>query len=320
MSLRSLDDRLVPRAAAWLQRLPALPSSQRPAPGPDADRAPEQRHVPNTPALPPKPPWSQRLADVDRQHTESGVFGLLRELPQLGYVVLAVLVVANGLVFMSRKDTQTLTGSDAPIFSPLPEASARVGPVFGNRVAPYLTTRRHELSVRAAGKPDAQGIAVVSFADYQRIEDVTPFLDTVRPLRSYVRVTVPKEQTDIREIPVRNFETDMTFGYRLLYAKLVTDAQGNITQANTTTDPAFKQAYEHDSRLWYKEAALLQRDCPCIFAVLVQGSLRRLADLALNPGVRLVDLAPEDAAVEDLSFRGLLPEEKKLVTNLNEAG
>lgn len=302
--LRRLDDRLVPRLAEFFDRLiPAAPEPTGPL------------------------PIIMRLRRVDDRWTRSGPLAVMREIPQLGALAIAAVVLVSGVTVKTRTEAQrtartgTEQGSDDQ--PPAGDDRLAIGPQIGDSVQAYVDSTRTRLAGLAAGQPDAATVAVVSFGQYRTPSQVQEILG---PAATVVRIFYRPSKLALTAAPpsetaVNDLVTDSRKEFLRVAITKEADAKELLKVASTIgdTDPAQKAEQLKDAAIYQEEAKQLRGDCACIYAVLVQTRLRVLVGLLDAPGVRAVDAGAPGARTGDYeSYTALLPEEKVTVTGGNQ--
>lgn len=314
MRLADLDQRVIPEAArrtaalaAWFRR--ALPLHDQP---------PHPRAV--TPA-----PLVLRLRAVDDRWAATGALAWLRDIPQLGALAIGLIVVTAGATVVTRQEARpppTEVASGPPVGPATPGEGGLVGPMIGDDVLTYVDEAERRLEVRAAGEPDEEVYAVVSFGAYRSpVEAAALLIPGITAIKGFYRVPPrPREQTDLLEFAIGDGalvpEAVRAFEQRAAFR---TGEVRELDQVNTTTTDPAQHAYNSATAAQYRrEAAALKQRCACLYGVAVQAKLRVLQELAGRTGIRLVDAAPANTDLELLTFAALLPEEKVTVTRGNE--
>ncbi len=331
--LRRVDDRLLPQVARWMQhaadRLPRRPArpalpAHPPASAESADAiaateplaAPRRRRGRGGPA-----PFILRLRQVDDRYARHGALGLLREVPQLGALALALLLLAGGATVYVRGTRPAATG-DGGAGGPLSDTTLAVtiGPTIGERADAYVADSRSRLYQTAAGQPDGMSYAVVSFSQYLTVAQAARLVRGFEVADAFLRVPAPPRQAPVRSAEINDM-SELPQEMARQARQLIQEAAAlEKVSATIDNDPEQKASNERDARRFRLEAGKLpQRDCLCVAGVVVRGKLRQLLQLALTAGVRAIDAAPPRASRTGVVFRPLLPDEKVKVTEGNEA-
>ncbi len=283
----------------------------------------------------------RRLDDAGARGRLGGPLALLRDLPQLGLLVVALIVVAGGARVATRhraasrqaaatqRDTLVPPTTTAVPTAPAP-APATVAPVLGpdagTDVASYLAARGAAAQALGRTLPGEQLLAVVSFTTLQRPSGVGAVVGGLAVDAALVHVPVsvrgaprPTASGVVRGVPGLDEEALRRVLARQATALEVDAAddqrQGETTQPVNADIQAQVQDFFDEAAGAREQAAALRDDGACVYAVLVGGSAAELAAVALRPGVRLVDpatgpgLAPADAQP-----RGLLPTDTATVS------
>ncbi|MCU1692169.1 MAG: hypothetical protein JWM64_1260 [Frankiales bacterium] len=286
MSLRDLDARLVPRAA---QRLRALLDRSRPA-------------RPGRPAGP--------LRRLDDRFTARGPLRLVRDVPQVGLLVVAAVFFSGSAVALSR------SGDDDP--SAVSSSSRVLGPELGAPVADYVAAVRARAVEESRDHPRREHVALVSLSGYRTPEQAQALLGGLEVERAYLRVP-GDAATEVLPADVQDLVGDL----RLLYAATATrkaDDQEEflgLARSITPSDPEqrrFKEFYETSARLAGQEATAYRTGCACLFSVVVTGRADALAALPALDGVRAVELADSGLRLAQLRVRPLAPEQTATVS------
>lgn len=240
---------------------------------------------------------------------------------QLILLAAAVLAFAGSYVHLQRfpdlrEARAGAAGSPPPEASDVPPVLAggavSVGPPLGARPFDYIT-ERHE-ALRAA---DGRRIAVVSFDDYLPAEQVAAVLpEGVEVLAVQIKVPSEGEQPQHLEVAGGNVEAAVAEAVTAAAQRIAEEEAElrRLLDSGTVEDPAFAEQYRVDAERLKATRNLLQSGAPVVFAVVVDAPVEELTDLASHDAVRLVDLAPEETAVEQSTFYGLLPEDREEVT------
>lgn len=300
--LRDIDERLVPRLAGALDRVARL--------------------FPKTPEPTGPLPVILRLRRVDDRWTAAGPLALLRDVPQLGAVAIAALVFSGGIALRARMEPprEDPTAQQGPAGQGEPgEPEGVLGPQIGDRVPDYVKTAQDRLRLLADRDPDGTVVAVISFTAYRTPEQVRDIAGPLQVRQLHYRARMPLPQGVVRIAPVEDVVVDARRQFTQIAALREAEAKELLKVAATIeNDPVQKRDQEKDARIYTQEAKILRGPCSCVFGVVVRARLRLLADLARQPGIRVVDVSAVDAKLEDIEFSALLPEEKVTVTGGNQ--
>lgn len=284
--LRSLDERLVPAGARLLRRLAGLPDT-----------------VSGLPAL-------RRL---DRRFASSGPLGLVREVPQVGFLVVAALFVAAALSAASMytpRTTQRPAAGTGPLV---------LGTAPGEDVSATLASARARLVATAAAEPAARYFALVSLSDYRPVNDAQVLATGLVLERGYLRAP-GVDAAQVQEVPV----TPQTGPSVLANACAVTAAARtadatDLRNLAATVDPAIPALKQQKDDLVRQaereeaEAAAYRPPCRTLYALLLEGDAGRLRTLLDAPGVRGVEIARAGARLAQLRVQPVLPDVSGIV-------
>ncbi|MGZ6825862.1 MAG: hypothetical protein ACXVGH_03645 [Mycobacteriales bacterium] len=311
-SLQDLDARLLPRAAARLGRLAASLRVRR-------DRAREVR-----------PAGVRSLRALDARYAAHGPLALVREVPQLGFVVIAAVFLAGTGTVLSRENADRQRADQQTVQAPAPQASAlpgeeegqgdtALGPEVGSTVKDYLAQADAGLRAAAAGRSRAPRTALVSLTSYLSPGQAEKALAGVQVLRVYLRA--PAGGKEAAQLPV-DVRGDLAGTLTAAYAKARTGRlaaqkayQGYVDslQVVTKEDQAFKDLYASFARSTAAEAKAYGSACACVYAAVVSAPPQQLVALRARSGVRGVEVAAKGLGLSVVQLLPLLPEVKGVV-------
>lgn len=298
--LRRLDERLVPRLAGFFDRL-----------------------IPRPPDPTGPLPIILRLRRVDDRWTRHGPLAIVREVPQLGALAIAALILASGITAASRNDPARRAGSGTEQTGPSAEGDDRlqIGPQIGEQVDAYVTAARERVTNAATGEPDAGAVAVVTFAQYRTPQQVRDLVGDATVVRILFRVPVALDDYQPDEAAVADLLLDAKKAFVTRALRLETEI-GNL-QGNIDTndhDPAQKEFDLAQQEKLRRQVRHLRGACACIYAVIVETKMKHTLELLNKPGIRVVDVSAPNARLGDYEdYDALLPEEKVTVTGGNQA-
>lgn len=311
--IKRLDDRLLPPVAGWLRRLvdavqsgvERLPLPERPAPEPIAEEA--------APAV----PLTERLRGLDERHARRGVLGLVADVPQLGAVLVALLLAVSAFTVAARQPSPgDDTGSGRVDVSVNPGV-ALVGIRPGTPVIGYLEDAQERLQ-KLAATPDASLLALISFDQYITAAEAAQLAAPTKPTRAFYapRGTGVAPGTTAYASVV-NITVDLPAQLAAAANNLLREAKAQEAFAATIAgvndeERAQKAEQLKDAKTLRAQAKALAPGCACVFAVLVRGPARVLLELSRRPGIRVVDPAPAGAQTGLLDFFPLRPETRVL--------
>lgn len=298
MTLRDLDTRLVPRLAAALRSL--LDGA--------ADRRDRTARTLTSPS-------SGRLRRLDDRFASTGPLALLRDVPQLGVLLVAAVFLTGAGVAVARNSPESVAEREqveAEQALPL-----TLGPPVGADVDAHFATARERVVALSDESPDDVLLALVTLSDELTPEQAGAIVAEAVSLqvrRAYVR---PPVGDGAQVLPVE-VPGDVATVLRALFAataerraeeqrELLTTA-ASIPDDAGETDRRFKAQYVADAGTKGREAAAYRTACACVFALVVEGSARELAELPSLPAVRGVEVARRGASLPALRFDPLPPE------------
>jgi hypothetical protein len=304
--LSDLDDRLLPGLARRLDHL--------------------VRKIPTPPEPSGPAPLIVRLRRLDDRWTARGPLALVRDVPQLGaLLVLAVLVSGLGtLKVRSKPERRAPVAQDV---GPSAEPSAgdplggHLGPDLGANVRLYIAAARVKLLRAASQTPDGTAVAVVGFTSYRTPEQVRDLLGPIVVARVMYRAPLKLPDGVTHQITVGDVVRDTRKDFLRNATELDAEAK-RLLDLNKTieNDPAQVADQAKDAATFRREATVLRGPCACVYAVVVTARVRLLVDLLADLAVRVVDASPPGGTMEMYEFSGLLPEEKTTVTAGNQSG
>ncbi len=282
--LRSLDDRLVPRAAVALRGL--LDALRR-----DPERS----------AL-------RRLDD----RFARGPLRILRDVPQLAALLAGLVLVTASVVALARDDDDEGGSGGAETAQTVEDAAPLVlGPAPGDSVATHVAAVRSRTSELADAEPDGAYTALVSLRAAVDAPRAQALLGDLRVRRVLLRLDLPVDQpAEVVPLAVTDLQADLTAQLsRVAAAKAaaVPELRAFAETIDPALQPAERAAALADVAAVEAEAAGFVPGCTCLVALVVEGPAARLAALGTDPDVRVVELARRGAAVEDVEVRPLLP-------------
>jgi hypothetical protein len=308
MRLRDLDDRYLADVAAWFDRLVRRFTDRMPKPPPATGPL----------------PVILRLRALDDRWAGSGPLAVLREVPQVGAVLIAALVLGNAATVRARAPHHPPpVATESPGTSselPDPALDDHLGPRLGEDVKAYIAAAKRHLDREGAGQPDASVVAVVQLTEYRTPVQVRELLGRIPVTRVLFRAPLRLPLGEAHESEVKDLVPDTRKAMARFAARREAEAHELLKVAATIeNDPEQKADQEKDARLYQREAAVLKGPCACVFAVVVRAPYRLLFDLAANPNVRVVDAGSPGVDESGYDYSGLLPEETRVVTAGNQA-
>ena len=295
--LRELDAALVPRLAAGLRRL--LDRAGRGSAG--------ARSI---------GPWAGRPRDPHARSSGTGPLALLRDVPQLGLLLVAGVLLAGAGIALARNDP----GNDPGNEPGNEQAGGRalpldLGPPVGVEADEYLAAAGERAVALSQDSPERVLLALVSLS-----EEVTPAQaaelvagSRVVVRRAYVRAPVGAGAEVLAVETPGEVAADLTALYAATAARRAVEQRelellaASITAVDDRAQRS-RQRYAADARTRGLEAAAYRAGCSCVLALVVEGAARELAGLTALPAVRGLEVARRGAALTALRIEVLPPE------------
>lgn len=305
MKLDDLDERLVPRIAARLRALVDGSAARQ-------ERSRQALRRTTSSVLEPSP--SSPLRRLDDRFAARGPLALLRDVPQLGFLLVAAVFVAGSAVALERSGSKDrATTARKTVEATIPTS---LGPPPGTKIASYIGTTRKRAVLVSQAAPDGTYTALVSFSRYLTAEQTRLLLGELEVKKVLAHVQLPG--AEVLPIPVTStLVADVGVAFEAISKRKLRDRTEFVNLAatisgDTKEEKQFKAFYADAARTAGREAAAYGKDCPCVFAALVRGKARDLAALPALSGVRAVDVGGGDD--DTLQLQPLLPEQTVTVT------
>lgn len=199
-----------------------------------------------------------------------------------------------------------------PTGGDLPGGSAVVGPAEGAALADYVRERQDAL----AEAPDGERLAVVSFGEYVTPERAAELIPDGLEAVS-VQLRIPDEQMEPFTIEVEDGIASAADEAIAAERQRIADEEAEFEEllgSGTVEDEDFLEEFRQQLERLKAVRNLLDSGAGTVFAVVVEGSVGDLREVADDDGVRLVDLAPEEADPDSSTFYGLLPDDDERAT------
>lgn len=307
--LRDLDSRLVPRLAALLRELLDGAAARRAAAGDAVRRRGRALVAPHEHGL---------LHRLDERYAASGPLKLLRDVPQLGVLLVVTVFLAGTGAALA------LSGPDSVRERERAEQEAALpltlGPAVGARIDEHFAAARERAVDLSRREPDSTYLALVSLNKGLTPEETGELLreSELEVERAYLRAPVPGQPEEIVFQSPGELVVALERVFSETAARKAKEQQDLLTTARTIEpgtpeEEAFRTLYESDARTAGQEAAAYRTGCACVFALVVRGSARELAELPALPIIRGVELAPRGAELASLDVRPLAPTQQGVV-------
>ncbi|MGB2569601.1 hypothetical protein ACPFP2_14280 [Micromonospora citrea] len=187
----------------------------------------------------------------------------------------------------------------------------RVGVRQGDSIPGYVRAAGAELAALPADGPS--GYALVSFDGYLAPDRLPAVLADTAVVEVVARVPLPDRQTEVVHLPAQLLPRDVVAGMSALADRKDREATDQRTRAAGTTDAELRRVYDSGARVAAEEARAYRSGCGCVYAAVVRAEPVALRALAVRPGVRVVDPAPEARRLDRTVFTPPLPEQRDVV-------
>lgn len=306
MKLDELDQRFVPRMAEKLRAFVDGATERQ-------TRTGEALRRTSSSVL--RPSQDGALVRLDNRFASRGPLALLRDVPQLGLLLVAAVFLTGSGVALERSGSQNR--ADTARQQAEAAIPTTLGPAPGTKVATYLAATRKRAVVVSSVAPDGTYTALVSFSDYLTPQQTAKLLGDLEVHKVLAHVKLPN--AEVLPIPISSgLVPDVTATFAGIAKRKLTDRKeflnlaGSIT-GDTKEDRAFRTFYTQSAKTAALEAkAYGGPSCACLFAALVKGKARDLAALPALSGIRAVDIG--GGSDDTLRLQPLLPEQTTTVT------
>jgi hypothetical protein len=295
MTLRDLDDRLLPGAAVRLRAAVEALARQR---------ASSARVLEGL-----------RPEALDRRFEQVPVVARLRERPVIaGIAALALLVAGLGAAAVVQDDS-----GSRPVVPAEADAGERpqpgvLGPATGTPTASYERSAIQGLVTAVQRDPMTSRVALVSFAQYRTPQETAALLSGFTADRVFVRARAAGKEASAQPVDVRG---PLLPALERAYADTARNRrsaersyQGYVDtlDGSSKEDQAFRALYAAFARTSRLEAREFGRGCACVFSALVTATPAQLLTLRARPGVRAVEVADQGLTASLVQVQPLLPE------------
>jgi hypothetical protein len=303
--LDELDRHWVPRAAAGLRRFVDASGERRERAGSAIRKGVSAAFDPG---------GDGPLRRLDERYANRGPLALLRDVPQLGLLLVAAVFLSGAGVALARSGSQHR--ADTARQRAVATIPTTLGPAPGSNVDAYITATRKRAVLVSEAAPDGMYTALVSFSRYLTPQQTRLLLGELEVSKVLAHVQLPS--AEVLPIPVTStLVQDVETTFAEIAKRKVRDRKEFLNLAASITGTAadekqYKIFYTEAARTAGQEASAYGRDCACVFAALVRGKARDLAALPALSGVRAVDIG--GGSDDTLQLQPLLPEQKVTVT------
>lgn len=297
MSLRDLDDRLLPLAAARA-------------------RAAVDRYL----ALQRRAGGRLRALDLDAldRRWARGPLRVLHARPLVGLVVVALVAAAGvGVVLHDERAPAPVQAGPGvtdrgPSYDDL--RGATLGPQVGTTVAAYVRTSTEGLVKAVQTEPTTPRVALVSLATYLTPEGAAVVLNGYATARVFVRAPAAGANATPFPVEVRgNVLSSLRKAYADTARSRATAARSyqgfvDTLKGSSKEDENFRRLYAGFAKASGIEAKAYAADCACVYAALVLANPTQLLTLRARAGVRVLQIAPKGFSSGQVQVQPLLPE------------
>lgn len=260
------------------------------------------------------------LRTLDDRYAASGPLALMRDVPQVGFVLIAAVFLAGAGTAVTRENArdraarQQAGPGPSPGTSQAPPADSALGPEVGETTVGYEANAARSLTEAAAGSPHSTRMALVSLDRYLTPTQVSALVQGAEVRRVFLRAKAAGKEA--AQIPV-DIKADLLGELRTAYTATARGRleaqksyQGYVDSLVVTTqdEQAFKDLYAAFARSTGIEAREYQRGCACLYALVVEAPAAQLQALRSRPGVRAVEVAGAGLELRELQVLPLLPE------------
>ena len=305
MKLNDLDERLVPRLAAKLRGLVDGAS----------ERQGRAREKVTGSLLEPDP--RSPLRRLDDRFASSGPLALLRDVPQLGLLLVsAVFLTGAGVALARSGEQQRAETAQQQIDTTAP---TELGPAVGTNIDDYIAKARERAVMVSKQSPDGVYTAFVSFSKYLTPEQAAMALGELEVTKVVLHAQLPT--ADVLPVDVEDLLPDV----RKVYADIVKRKGLDVTEftklarsiePKSKEEEQFKSFYVAAAAQASREIKAYRSNCACIIGALVRGPARELAALPAVAGIRAVEVGSRQVD-ESLTVRPLAPEQTGTVKKIN---
>lgn len=306
--LRELDDRYLPSAAAKVAALADALADRR-------ERL--RRRVRAVRTL-----RRVSLRGLDARYANRGPLALLRDVPQVGFVLIGLVFLTGAGTAISREgaNDRLADRQSVDVVTPAVEdiGSRTLGPEVGESVPAYFASAKQGLA--AVAKTTSTRVALVSLRTYLPPGQLKELLSGYRVQRIYLRS--PAGGPDAAQLSI-DIIGDLATALPKAYAQAAhgrelarRSYQGYVDTltVSTSEDQAFKDMYAAFARSTAAETKAYRSSCACGYAVVVSATPQQLLDLTRKQVVRGIEVAGKGLVLGQLQVLPLLPEMTEVVT------
>lgn len=264
------------------------------------------------------------VKQLDVRYTKAGPLALMREVPQVGFLFIALVFLAGAGTAVTREAAKNRLAQQQSVLVPGPTTATQapsadggdgtLGPTVGDTVTAYLAAAAKGLAAAAKSSPDTARVALVSFTAYQTPAQVRTMLSGYQVVRVFLRAKAGGK--DAAQLPIE-IKGDLAGTLRSAYAQAARgrlDAQKayqgyvDTLTVSTKEDQAFKDLYTDFAHSTGIEAQAYLHDCACVYAAVVAASPATLLALRSRAAVRAVEVGAKSRVLQGIQVFPLLPE------------
>ena len=254
----------------------------------------------------------RRVGRVEDRLTASGPLALLRDVPQIGLLVVAAVFLAGtaAAVYLDGEDVPRTIGATSP---PTPVGRAQLGLAEGEPVDPYLQRASGLVEQLADRRPDGRYLALVSLDRHVPATELATLLEGTETVRVYLQAP-GVERAETVEVPLAGTTapTVLPALCTATAARKSDDARelrnlAETIEVRTPDEQAQKDDYVAEADRAAAEGAAYAGPCATAFAAVVEGEAQDLAALLERDGVRGVEVAPAGARLADVDVSPVVP-------------
>jgi len=257
-----------------------------------------------------------RPADLDARYAATGPLAVVRDLPQVGFVVIALVLMAGaGTAIIRQEPPRPAASTGLPGVEPSAAPGLRLGPEVGEVTADYERFARAGLVQAAKDQPTTRLHALVTFRGYRTPAQLQTDLGGFPVKRVYLRAGVAGEEAGPVPYDIRG---ELGAGLRRAYratamSRLALRRTYLAYVATTKNDKAFQDDYQRYADSAGREVTAYQKGCACVFSAIVEAPASVLLTLQGRAVIRAVEVAGTGVPLTQLLVQPLLPETKGVV-------
>lgn len=257
-----------------------------------------------------------RLSRLDDRYATAGPLALLRDVPQLGLLLVAAVFLTGASVALARSGgEQKAASAQQQIDATAPTA---LGPDVGTSIDAYIADARKRAVLVSQGSPDGVYTAFVSFSKYLTPQQARLTLGELQVTKVVLHAQLPS--ADVLPVAVEDMVPDLKKVTSDVVRRKVQDASeftklARSIQPKSKEEQQFQAFYLAAAKQATLEGMVFRGSCPCVIGALVRGQARELAALPAIAGIRAVEIGGREDD-DALLLRPLAPEQQGVVTKI----